>query len=85
MPPTVSKTKVFIYAYLGFFIPLVLLEILGAAFITTSFVVPEWANGYAANGAGGLLAASLKPVGRFGKFCMVVLSLSEYDFDTLLG
>ena len=76
MPPTVSKVKVFTYAYLGFFLPLVLLETLGAAFATSMLVNEGWNNGYNDNGLGGLLAAALNPVGHFGKFCVVVLALS---------
>lgn len=76
MPSSVPKVKVFIYAYFGFFLPLCLLEILGAAFVNTSFVNEAWAAGYATNGVGGLLAAVLEPAGRFGKFCMVVLAMS---------
>lgn len=75
--PDVSKVKVFTYAYLGFFLPLVLLEILGAAFVNSAFVIPEWTDGYNANGVGGLIATVLEPTGRFGKFCTVVLALSE--------
>lgn len=51
---------------------------LGAAFVITSFAIPAWSDGYDANGVAGLIAASLEPVGRFGKFCMVVLAMSEY-------
>lgn len=80
MPHDVSKVKVFTYAYFGFLLPLVLLEIMGAAFANTSFVNEAWAAGYAANGVGGLLAASLEPAGRFGKFCMVVLAMSRLHF-----
>jgi len=76
MPSNVSKVKVFTYAYLGFFLPLCLLEILGAALINTALVYQPWATGYDENGVSGLLAAALDPVGRFGKFCMVVLAMS---------
>lgn len=80
MPPTVSRVKVFVYAYLGFFLPLCLLEIMGAAFINSAFVNEAWMDGYVANGASGLLAASLEPVGKFGKFCMVVLAIMSQFF-----
>jgi len=80
MPSNVSKVKVFTYAYLGFFLPLCLLEILGAALINTALVYQPWAAGYEENGVSGLLAAALHPVGRFGKFCMVVLAMSMSPF-----
>ncbi|KAF8337621.1 cytosine-purine permease [Cantharellus anzutake] len=76
MPPTVPKAKIFTYAYLGFFLPLVLLEILGASLAVASNANQEWALGYQRNNLGGLFAAVLKPAGRFGKFCMVVLAMS---------
>lgn len=75
MPATVSKVKVFTYAYLGFFLPLCLLEIMGAAFMNSAFLNDDWMLGYDTNGVSGLIAASLGPVGKFGKFCMVVLAI----------
>ncbi|KAF8303083.1 cytosine-purine permease [Clavulina sp. PMI_390] len=76
MPASAPKAKVFLYAYFGFLIPLVLLEILGAAFMNTAFVNDAWMAGYEVNGVAGLLAAALEPAGRFGKFCMVVIAMS---------
>ena len=76
MPPTVPKLKVFVYTYLGFLLPLVLLEVLGAAFAVSLTANETWNNGYLDNGLGGLLVAAMKPVGGFGKFCVVVLALS---------
>lgn len=75
----VSKVKVFTYAYLGFFLPLILLEILGAAFVNSAFAIPDWEAGYVANGVGGLISAVLQSTGKFGKFCTVVLALSEWN------
>lgn len=76
MPSNVPKVKVFTYAYFGFFLPLCLLETLGAALANTSLVYLPWGDGYKENLVSGLLAAALHPLGRFGKFCMVVLAMS---------
>jgi purine-cytosine permease-like protein len=76
VPSNASKVKVFTYVYLGFFLPLCLLEILGAALVNAAFVYTPWIDGYNAGGVCGLLAAALHPAGRFGKFCMVVLAMS---------
>lgn len=38
--------------------------------------VPDWEIGYAGGNVGGLLEAMLHPVGGFGKFLTVLLSLS---------
>lgn len=78
LKPDVPKVKVFTYAYLGFFLPLVLLQILGAAFVNSAFAIPEWEAAYVSNGIGGLIGAALKPAGGFGKFCTVILALSEF-------
>lgn len=55
----------------------VLIEILGAAAMTTFTAKETWSNAYTAEGLGGLLGAPLiGPMGGFGRFCMVVLALS---------
>jgi hypothetical protein len=38
--------------------------------------VPSWSDGYGDGNIGGLLQAMLQPVGGFGKFLTVLLSLS---------
>lgn len=55
----------------------VLLECLGAAAVLAAPSVDSWNTGYGTNGnIGGLLEAMLSPVGNFGKFLTVMLSLS---------
>jgi purine-cytosine permease-like protein len=50
---------------------------LGAAVATAAANTPAYSNGYSNGGVGGLLGAVLfGPLGRFGKFCLVVLALS---------
>lgn len=50
---------------------------LGAAFAATAVYVPEWETGLGdGNDVGGLVAAILSPTGGFGKFMLVLLSLT---------
>jgi len=75
--PTVSSRRIFCYAYLGYLVPIILLECLGAAAVLAAPSVDSWNTGYGTNGnVGGLLEAMLSPVGNFGKFLTVMLSLS---------
>ncbi|EIM87684.1 NCS cytosine-purine permease [Stereum hirsutum FP-91666 SS1] len=74
--PNVSSWRIFTYSYFGLLIPIVLLESLGAAAVIAVDVVPDWEAGYADGNVGGLVEAMLHPVGGFGKFLTVLLSLS---------
>ncbi|KAI6045332.1 permease for cytosine/purines, uracil, thiamine, allantoin-domain-containing protein [Pisolithus marmoratus] len=75
--PTVSSHKIFWYSYLGYVVPIIVLECLGAAAVMASPNVPSWNEGYGTAGnIGGLLDAMLSPLGGFGKFLTVMLSLS---------
>lgn len=49
---------------------------IGAVFGATSLENAEWHEDYVNGNVGGLLAAVLRPLGGFGKFLVVVLSLS---------
>lgn len=50
---------------------------LGAAFAAMAPAVPSWQTGFHdGDNVGGLIAAVLSPVGGFGKFLMVLISLS---------
>ncbi|TMW67604.1 hypothetical protein Poli38472_011224 [Pythium oligandrum] len=79
-PATQSKVKIFFATYIGLIVPLLFTEILGICVKTAtdeSAADPRYAEGYAASGSGGLLAAVLvPPLGGFGKFCLVLLALS---------
>ncbi|TFK70128.1 cytosine-purine permease [Pluteus cervinus] len=71
-----SSTRVFIYTYLAFVISNVSASAIGAAFAATAPGVTAYENGF--NGGddiGGLVEAVLAPLGGFGKFLVVVLSL----------
>ncbi|KAH6900976.1 purine-cytosine permease [Coprinopsis sp. MPI-PUGE-AT-0042] len=74
--PTVSSWRIFLYVYAGLLIPVVTIQSLGAAVVVAVPGVPEWTEGYAGGNIGGLLEAMLHPVGGFGKFLTVLLSLS---------
>ncbi|KAJ6572146.1 permease for cytosine/purines, uracil, thiamine, allantoin-domain-containing protein [Mycena capillaripes] len=68
-----SSARIFTYAYLGIFLPSVIMHLIGAAFAAAAPGVPSWAAGYNnGNDLGGLVSAVLEPSGRFGK-CLVVL------------
>ncbi|KAL7796699.1 permease for cytosine/purines, uracil, thiamine, allantoin domain-containing protein [Trichoderma ceciliae] len=77
--PKVPSWRVFSYTYWGLLIPTVLLMILGAAVAGAIPNNPEWQDAFDKYSVGGVLAAMLSSAGNFGKFIVVVLSL------TLLG
>jgi hypothetical protein len=83
--------RIFVYSFLGLNIPTVrsssdclmasdhlqiTLQCLGAAAAIAVPSVPNWDAGYTDGNVGGLINAMLSPVGKFGKFLMVLLSLS---------
>ncbi|KJA26966.1 hypothetical protein HYPSUDRAFT_198737 [Hypholoma sublateritium FD-334 SS-4] len=74
--PNASSWKMFLSAYIGLLIPLITIQCLGAAVAVAVSDVPDWETGYAGGNVGGLLEAMLHPVGGFGKFLTVLLSLS---------
>ncbi|KAF8954891.1 cytosine-purine permease [Flammula alnicola] len=74
--PNVSSWKMFFSSYFGFLLPIVTIQCLGAAVVVAATSVPDWEAGYAGGNVGGLLEAMLHPVGNFGKFLTVLLSLS---------
>ncbi|KAL4068556.1 permease for cytosine/purines, uracil, thiamine, allantoin-domain-containing protein [Scleroderma yunnanense] len=75
--PTVSSHRIFWYSYLAYVGPIIVLECLGAAAVLAASNVPSWNEGYGTAGnIGGLLNAMLSPLGGFGKFLTVMLSLS---------
>ncbi|KAJ3488966.1 hypothetical protein NLJ89_g11567 [Agrocybe chaxingu] len=74
--PTVSNWKLFFSAYLGYLIPIVGIQCFGAAVVVVVGSIPDWEQGYEGGNVGGLLEAMLHPVGGFGKFLTVLLSLS---------
>lgn len=72
-----SRTSVFLWTFAGLFFPLIFTELLGAAVMTASVNDPTYLAAYEDFGIGGLLTTVLvPPLGRFGKFCVVILALS---------
>ncbi|GAB5593438.1 Purine-cytosine permease fcy21 [Umbelopsis nana] len=76
MPGDASPWKIAGWAYLGLNIPLILVQMLGAAVMTVTFANPEWAALYADQELGGLVLAAVQSVGGFGRFLMVLFTLS---------
>ncbi|KAF8306326.1 purine-cytosine permease [Clavulina sp. PMI_390] len=72
LPANTSSVKVFFLVFFGIWIPVTLIEILGAALMTT----PGAADLYESGSIGAILASILEPWHGFGKFILVILSLS---------
>lgn len=77
MRPDIPKTKVFIYTFLGLYLPACLLQLLGSAFSAAALsgLVPTWETAYSEGSVGGLVGEALKPLGGFGKFLLVLFAL----------
>ena len=67
---------VFTLSYTNIFTCQTLLQCFGAAVAVAISSVPAWEQGYLGGNVGGLLEAVLSPLGNFGKFLTVLLSLS---------
>lgn len=76
MDANVSSWKIFTYSYLGFLLPIVPIQCIGAVFAVATPLVPSWSAAYSSGSPGALLEAVLSPTGGFGKFLTVLLSLS---------
>jgi len=75
--PEVSSFKIFLYSYLGFLVPIVPLQIIGAAFAAAAPAIPSWSAAYEGGNVGGLIEEILSAsTGNFGKFLTVLLALS---------
>ena len=75
-PANVNRIKVFFWTWGGLIVPLLFTQMLGLAVATATTANPDYAKGYEDGHIGGLLAAVLfPPLGDFGKFCLVILSL----------
>lgn len=59
MPAEASSTKLFAWTYLGLNLPMILIELLGAAMMTTFNNKTTWGEAYENEDIGGLLGASL--------------------------
>ncbi|KAI0203229.1 permease for cytosine/purines, uracil, thiamine, allantoin-domain-containing protein [Astrocystis sublimbata] len=74
--PEFPSWKLFLIGFAGLTIPNITLMTLGAAIQGALLNVASWKEGYETNAVGGVLAAVLGPGGGFGKFVVVLLSLS---------
>lgn len=79
-PANRSRRLVFLSTWLGLIVPLLFTQMLGTAVATATSINNGdniYQDNYNSSGIGGLLGAVLfPPLGRFGQFCMVILSLS---------
>ena len=74
LPPTTSSLKIFLLTFLGLFIPITFIEILGAALMTITD--PAYTSAFEEGGIGGLLDQVLSPLKGGGKFILTLLALS---------
>ncbi|CAF0939628.1 unnamed protein product [Adineta steineri] len=78
-----SQLKIFILTYIGNFLPMALLQLLGAAAYTGTYTNQDWNHAYEINSVGGLLGASLLSLGVFGKFLLLLFALSTIGCNIL--
>jgi NCS1 nucleoside transporter family len=74
LPADTPPTKIFIMTFIGIYLPICLIEILGAALM--SITKPEFTDAFASGGMGGLIAQTLSPWKGGGKFLLLILALS---------
>ncbi|CAF0713109.1 unnamed protein product [Adineta steineri] len=78
-----SQLKIFVLTYIGNFLPMALLQLLGAAAYTGTYTNQDWNHAYEINSVGGLLGASLSSLRVFGKFLLVLFALSTIGNNIL--
>lgn len=76
MPVNTNRTKLVLATWAGNFFGTTIPEVLGAAFMTAVAKDQAFADAYDNRGVGGLMGQALKPLGGFGKFLLVLLTLS---------
>ncbi|EPQ51241.1 purine-cytosine permease [Gloeophyllum trabeum ATCC 11539] len=76
LPEDTSAWSIFVATYLGLNVPLILVESLGAAYMTTIVNNSTWSDMYDANSVGGLIAAGLTPLNGVGHFFTLIMALS---------
>ncbi|CAF3957990.1 unnamed protein product [Adineta steineri] len=75
-PEDTNQFKIFFFTYMGNFLSVIPLELLGAAVYTGTYTNKNWSEAYEKNNVGGLLGASLLSLGIFGKFILILFALS---------
>ncbi|KIW16056.1 hypothetical protein PV08_06107 [Exophiala spinifera] len=73
-PPSCSRWAVFASTLIGLGISTLFMVLLGVGLGSGALVDTQWANAYDVS-AGALVVESLSPLGTFGNFCAVILSL----------
>ncbi|OAX38115.1 hypothetical protein K503DRAFT_866381 [Rhizopogon vinicolor AM-OR11-026] len=74
LPADTPPMRVFLLTFLGLWIPVCFVEILGAALMTITD--PAYVSAFADGSTGALIAQVLSPWGHFGQFILVLLALS---------
>ncbi|KAF8885076.1 cytosine-purine permease [Gymnopilus junonius] len=74
MPADIPAKKIFFMTFVGLYIPICFVEILGAAL--TSISDPAYVDAFANGGTGGLVAQVLSPWKGGGKFILLLIALS---------
>ncbi|TFK32555.1 cytosine-purine permease [Crucibulum laeve] len=74
MPVTTSSTKVFVLTFIGLYIPICFLQILGALLMTITD--PAYTSAFENGSTGGLISQVLSPWKGGGKFLLVLLAMS---------
>jgi purine-cytosine permease-like protein len=74
LPASTSRVKIFALTWFGLWIPICLIEVLGATLMTITN--PAYTSAFEDGGMGGLIAKVLSPWHGFGKFLLVLLALS---------
>lgn len=77
MPVNTPQHKIFGATYIGIAVPAILVQSLGAALYTGTFVDKAWKAAYHEVGVGGPLKLALEPTGGFGRFLLVLAALSS--------
>ena len=76
MPINTPQNRIFVATYIGIAVPAIIVQALGAAIYSGTFVDPTWKLAYHEAGVGGPLKLALEPAGGFGKFLLVLTALS---------
>jgi len=74
MPADIPAKKIFLMTFIGLYVPICFVEILGAAL--TSISDPAYIDALANGGTGGLVAQVLSPWKGGGKFILLLIALS---------
>lgn len=77
MPVNTPQHKIFGATYIGIAVPAILVQSLGAALYSGTFVDKAWKAAYHEVGVDGPLKLALEPTGGFGRFLLVLAALSS--------